>query len=180
MPKERSDLWAAEFAGGVRGIPVQQTGPVQVPILDVAALQATPYQVLASERVTAGFAVIPFRAVLHKPAGDAYTVPNGTELKLRWKDTTTQLFHLEVDPLVLGASKGLDQVGEFTLAASGPSFDWTGASQALIVINPDVDAEGKGIELYNDHATTEITDVGSTPLFLWIWYTTLPVRQSVR
>jgi hypothetical protein len=176
MPRVNSDLYAAEFHPDVLGIPVQQT-LTEVRPTDVGALQATPYVVYSSARVKAGFVIIPFRATLYKPSGDAYTVPTGTELKMRWIDSTTQLLHLEVDPAVLGSAKGLDQVGEFTLMASGPSFDWTGASQALIAKNPDVDAEGKGLELYNSHPSTEITDVGSTPLWLWTWFTMLPVRK---
>lgn len=179
MPYSRSDLYVAGFLPSVLGIPAQQTLQ-EIRPLDVAALQATPYEIIKSLRIKAGFVACPFRVMLHKPSGDAYTVPDGTELKLRWIDSTTQLFHIEVDPVVLGSGKGLDQTGEFSLIASGPSFDWTGASQALITLNPDVDAEGKGLELYNDHPTTEITDVGSTPLWLWIWYTTLPIRPSVR
>lgn len=179
MPKERSELYAAEFAAGLRGIPVQQTGPLKIPETSVAALQTTAFQVVGSDRVKAGFVAVPFRAILHKPSGDAYTVPDGTAFKLRWKDSTSPLLHIEVDPLVLGAAKGLDGVGEFTLISSGPSFDWTGASQAITCKNVDVDAEGKGLEIYNGHATTEITSVG-VPLYLWVWWTTLPIRHTVR
>lgn len=179
MPKAHTDLYAAEFDPSILGVPVRQTLQ-EIRPTDVAALQATPYTYLQSNRVKAGYIATPFRAILHKPAGDAYTVPNGTELKLRWIDSTTQLFHIEVDPVVLGVGNGLDDAGEFTIVCSGPSFDWTGASQVLIAFNTSVNAEGKGFELYNDHPTTEITGVGSTPLWLWVWWTTLPIRPSVR
>jgi len=172
---ERSETYTNQFGAYVRGIPVRQAVAILSPT-QVAALRGTPATIVESSRVPAGAVVIPVRAALFKPSGDAYVVPNTTNFKLRWIGVTTQdLFHLEVDPVTLGAGVGLDQTGEFAGAYMGPSFSFSGASQVLVTKTAAFAAEGRGIELYNVHATTDISSVG-VPLQVWVWYHELPVR----
>ena len=174
MPYERSSDYAHQFGPYLHGIPTRQKVTRLTP-LQVSDLVATPVTVLSSEEVKAGFCAIPFRVVVYKPAGEAYTVPADSALHFQWIGISSQLlFHVELDPAVLGTNLGLDQAGEYAGVASGPSFDWTGAAQMLTTINPAVDANGKGLEVVNP-AASDIT-AAEVPLTLWVWYQELPVR----
>lgn len=175
MPYGRSEDYAGQFGPYVYGIPVRQKVAELRPA-EVAALKDTPVTILSSEEVKAGFVAVPFRAVVYKAAGETYTVPAGSAMKLRWIGITTQdLLHIEMDPAVLGTNQAFDQPNECALVASGPSFSYTGASEVLLMKSISFDAEALGLEVYNP-AATNIT-AATVPLVVWVWYQALPVRR---
>lgn len=169
--------WARQFAEAVDSIPLRQTDWLTIPISVLNALRTTAFTVLPDSAVPENRVPIAVRCVIVKPAGPAWVVPNSTLLKIGYNNqlfATGGHFHIEVSPNLVGVGELLDQTGEGIANFNGPSFSWTGAAQIQVLKTATQDYKGRGLRLFNNHATTDVT--AGTELFLKLWYHLMPIK----
>lgn len=125
---------------------------VTITSAELLALNATPKVLI--EAPGAGYAIIPHRALLHKPAGTAYAgIAAGEDLRLAYTSSPAISVLGEVE-----TTGFLDQTTEQTRIAYGASH--TAASASVAVIEND----SFEINLETDEITT-----GDSDLIVTIW-----------
>lgn len=167
---------ARQYAPGTRGLELQSVRAV-IPASSMFTLRTVAVNILPNNRVRSDEMALPVRVIVWKPAGGtAYTVPNTTLLKLVVAGSGFPGFplaHIEVSPNLIGVGQSIDQVGEYAAINNEPSFSWTGfaGNQGMISTGGGFNNFGKGFDLMNAHATTDISGATTAmPIYLRVYF----------